>query len=102
MELNIDYWPEILQVIPTDDYKVYLYFNDGYIRLYDASDLVQKGIFKQLQENNLFVETCTVINHTLAWTPDRSYREDNCLDLDPVVLYKTCPIVEEPLHLFNL
>jgi len=98
----MNYWPEILQVIPTDDYKVYLYFNDGHIRLFDASELVQKGIFRQLQADNMFVKACTVINHTLAWTPDGSYRDDTCLDLDPIELYKTCPIVEEPLHLFNL
>lgn len=97
----MDFWPEILQVIPTKDYKVYLYFNDGLIRLYDASELVEQGVFKQLKEKNLFIEACTVINYTLAWTPDFSYREDTCLDLDPIVLYETCEVVDEPLHLFK-
>ena len=98
----MDYWPDVLQVIPTRDYKVYIYFDDGTIRLYDAAELVTKGVFQQLQNISEFMETCTVINHTLAWTPDRSYSEHTCLDLDPIVLYENCPIVDEPIELFLL
>ncbi len=97
----MDYFPEVIQVIPTDDYKVYLYFDDGTIRLYNASELVTKGIFRQLTINNLFYESCTVLNGTLAWTPDFSYDVSTCLDLDPIVLYETCPIVDEPAKLFR-
>jgi hypothetical protein len=97
----MDYWPEVLQVIPTHDYKVYIYFDDGTIRLFDAADILNKGVFKQLKQNNLFTDTCTVINHTLAWTPDKSYSEETCLDLDPINLYNTCPSVDGPIHLFK-
>ncbi len=98
----MEYYPEILQAIPAKDYKVYLYFDDGTIRLYDASELVTEGIFRQLTENNGkgFFEACTVLNGTLAWTPDLSYNEATCLDLDPTVLYETCPVVDEPVELF--
>ena len=96
----MDYWPEVIQVIPTPEYKVYIYFDDGTIRLYDASELVKKGVFKQLQKDNLFVTTCTVLNGTLAWTPDKSYSEETCLDVDPFVLYEKSPIVDEPIGLF--
>lgn len=96
----MDYYPAVIQVIPTSDYKVYIYFDDGTIRLYNASTLVTKGRFKQLQEKQLFIDTCTVINNTLAWTLDKSYSETTCLDLDPNSLYQNCPIVEEPLDLF--
>ena len=96
----MDYWPEVVQVIPTTDYNVYIYFDDGTIRLYDASKLVTQGVFKKLQQNNTFVETCTVLNHTLAWTLDKSYSENTCLDLDPINLYENCPIVDEPIELF--
>ena len=96
----MEYYPEILQVIPTYDYKVYIYFDDGTIRLYDASELIKQGVFRQLQHDDLFVETCTVINNTLAWTPDKSYSPWTCLDLDPTNLYNSCPIVEEPSGLF--
>jgi len=96
----MDYWPDIYQVIPTEDYKVYLYFDDGTIRLYDARELLNTGRFRQLLEDDLFMEGCTVINNTLAWTLDGSYSEETCLDLDPLVLYDSCPIVDEPHWLF--
>jgi hypothetical protein len=35
----MDYYPEVYQAIPTKDYKVYIYFDDGTIRLFDASEL---------------------------------------------------------------
>jgi len=97
----MEYWPDVLQVIPTEDYKVYIYFDDGTIRLYDATELLNLGQFGQLKNNNLFIERCTVINNTLAWTLDGSYSESNCLDLDPTVLYETCPVVDEPYWLFS-
>ena len=96
----MEYWPEVIQVIPMDNYMVYIYFDDGTIRLFDASKLITQGVFGVLQQDNLFVETCTVLNHTLAWTPDRSYREETCLDLDPINLYENCPIVSEPIKVF--
>ena len=96
----MDYWPEILQVIPVEGRKVYLYFDDGTIRLYDATDQLSKGRFRELLEGNLFYETCTVINHTLAWTLDGTYCETTSLDIDPTFLYETSPIVDEPHWLF--
>ena len=101
---TMDYWPDVLQVLPTVDYKVYIYFDDGTIRLYDATEQLKVGRFKQLLVDDMFMTACTVINNTLAWTLDFSYTDkgDNVLDLDPIQLYNTCPIVDEPLHLFNL
>jgi len=98
--MNTEYWPDVIQVIPTRDYKVYIYFDDGTIRLYDASELVTKGAFQKIKDIDAFMDTCTVINNTLAWTPDLSYSDETCLDLDPIVLYETCPVVEEPAELF--
>ena len=37
---------QVIQVLPTKDYKVYVYFADGKIKLYDASSLVEKGVSK--------------------------------------------------------
>ncbi|MCL6614996.1 MAG: DUF2442 domain-containing protein, partial [Firmicutes bacterium] len=58
---------QIVQVYPTDDYKVYLYFSDGKIKLFDATELVTKGVFQELKDKEKFKETCTVLNDTLAW-----------------------------------
>jgi hypothetical protein len=47
------------------------------------------------------METCTVLNGTLAWDIEGNYDTSRCLDLDPLVLYETCPDVEEPRELFQ-
>lgn len=87
---------KVVQVLPTSDYKVYIYFADGKIKLFDAKDLITKGVFKQLQDIDLFMNTCTVMNNTLAWDITGNYDPSNCLDLDPEELYISCPEVEEP------
>ena len=64
--------PEVIQVIPTDDYKVYVYMDDNTVRLYDAAPLIAKGgIFSRIQDIEIFKSTCTILNDTLAWKPVR-------------------------------
>lgn len=87
---------KIVQVYPTDDYKVYLYYVDGKIKLFDANELVEQGIFKQLKDKGIFKEACTVINDTLAWDLSGKRNPYECLDLDPEELYEKCPEVQEP------
>lgn len=89
-------FPKVVQVHPTDDYKVYIYFVDGKIKLFDANELVEKGIFKQLRDKDKFKEACTVINNTLAWDLSGKRDPHECLDLDPVELYENCPEVKDP------
>lgn len=91
-----------MEVIPTEDYKVYLYFDDGSIKLYDAEDIIDKGIFKILSDKKIFMETCTVLNGTLAWDVEGNYDTSKCLDLDQLELYNTCPNVGEPMELFGI
>ncbi|MDJ0306218.1 DUF2442 domain-containing protein [Dehalobacter sp.] len=57
---------KVIQVVPTNDYKVYIYFVDGKIKLFDASEIIKKGVFQQLQNIELFINSCTVLNDTLA------------------------------------
>lgn len=96
----MEYFPEVIQVIPTNDYKVYIYFDDGSIKLFDASDLIEKGVFKQLKDINMFINRCTVLNGTLAWDISGNYDSRECLDIDPFELYNLLE-VEEPIELFN-
>lgn len=100
--MDNNYFPEVIQVIPTEDYKVYIYFDDGSIKLYDSKDIIDKGIFQVLIDKEIFMETCTVLNGTLAWDIEGNYDNSKCLDLDPLELYNTCPDVEEPIELFEL
>jgi len=87
----------ILQVYPEENYQVYLYFNTGEVRLYDASEIVGKGVFKLLADKTFFLERCTVLNHTLAWDVSGNYDPTQCLDLDPDVLYEKSTRVEDSL-----
>jgi len=86
----------VVQVVPTNDFRVYIFFEDGKIKLFDASSLVTKGVFQKLQDISVFKDTCTVLNHTLAWDLEGKYDPTKCLDLDPEGLYNSSPDVIEP------
>ena len=92
-----EFWPCVVQVIPTDDYKVYAYFNDGTIRLFDAKPLIKKDtVFEPLEDLELFKEKLSVINDTVAWDMGGNRDARKCIDLDPFVIYEQ-PIVADPL-----
>jgi hypothetical protein len=78
----------VIQVKPTNDFKVYVYFNDGKIKLYDMTPLLGKGVFKQISDISVFIDKCTVLNHTLAWDIIGNFDENNCLDIDPESIYQ--------------
>ena len=77
------FFPEVLQVVPGDNYTVYAYFNDGTVRCYDASELV--------------MGTVTVMNGSLAWDLEGNRDATKCIDIDPFVLYES-PVVKDPLE----
>ena len=87
---------KVVQVYPTEDYQVYVYFINGKIKLFDAKNLLTKGVFQQLQDIKLFIDACTVMNDTLAWDISGKHDPSDCLDLDPEELYNSCPEVQEP------
>ncbi|RII35028.1 DUF2442 domain-containing protein [Clostridium chromiireducens] len=91
----MEYMPEVIQVRPTNDFKVYVYFDDGSVKLYDANELINKGIFIKIKDIDVFKETCTVLNGTLAWDLDGNYNENTCLDIDPFEIYENSPDVDE-------
>jgi hypothetical protein len=41
---------EVVQVIPTEDYKVYIYFDYGSIKLYDVKEIINKRVFTKLKD----------------------------------------------------
>lgn len=89
--------PKIVQVVPTKNYKVYVYFEDGKIVLYDVSHLLEKGIFEKLKDIDFFTENCTVMNDTLAWDVTGNRDTTQCIDIDPCMLYDL-PAVKESLN----
>ena len=43
-----DFIPEVLQAIPGAGYSIFVYFNDGTVRQYDASQLItQPSVFQK-------------------------------------------------------
>lgn len=87
----------VLQVYPTPDYKVYIYFSDGKVKLFDALPLIEKGVFRILKDRDFFLNRCTVLNKTLAWDITGDFNPSQCIDLDPVVLYRDSIEVNDPL-----
>ena len=57
----MDYYPEVIQVIPTEDFTVYIYFDDGNIKLFNAKELIGKGVFEPLKDIEKFLNTCKVL-----------------------------------------
>lgn len=80
--------PQLYQVLPTDDFKVYLYYDNGEIRLYDCQwTLNAGGVFEELKDINVFKELCTIMNGTLAFDTSRIRDPYNCIDLCPDTVY---------------
>ena len=88
----------VLQVVPTDDFQVYVYFSDGTIHLVDMKPTIATGtVFKPLQDPEFFKIRCTVMLGTLAWDISGDYDETRCVDLAPEWVY-AFPEVPDPLE----
>jgi hypothetical protein len=98
-KLDMRYFcPQVLQVIPTNDYKVYAYFNDGSVRLFDVRPLIKPNtVFEPLSDLHYFKETLAVINDTVAWDIGGNRDPSLCVDLDPFVIFDQ-PRVMDPLE----
>ncbi len=89
-------FPKVVQVIPEKDHTVYVYFEDGKIVHYDAKSMLELDVFVELKDIIVFVETCTVMNDTLAWDIKRNRDVTECIDIDPETLYEL-PCVDEKI-----
>lgn len=83
-----EYFPTVVQVIPSDDFHVQVFFDDGKIVDYDATLDIESDIFKPLREIEKFKDACTVMNGTLAWDISGKWDETECIDIDPFTLYE--------------
>jgi len=92
-----EFWPKVLQVVPTDDYKVYVYFNDGSVRLFDVKPLIKREtVFEPLFDLGFFKSKLAIINDTVAWDIGGNRNPQKCVDLDPFVIFEK-PAVSDPL-----
>ena len=91
---------QVVQVKARKDYKVYVYFSDGKIKLYNMKATIDKGgVFNKIANISEFIK-CTVMNGTLAWDLSGKFDESNCLDIDPETIYKEGLDVSDPLQEF--
>jgi hypothetical protein len=88
----------VIQVLPRKDFKVYVYFDDGKIKLYDMAPLLGKGVFQKISNLDDFMEKCTVLNGTLAWDVGGNFDIYNCIDIDPESIYEDGQDVGDPLN----
>lgn len=79
---------DIVQVVPFEDYTVYVYFEDGKIVCYNAKPLLNKMVFEPLKNIDFFMKACTILNGTLAWDVSGDRDCSKCLDIDPEMLYE--------------
>jgi len=92
------FWPKVLQVVPTDEYEVYVYFNDGSVRFFDVKPLIKPDtVFEPLHDIDFFKSKLTVINDTVAWDIGGQRNPRKCIDLDPFVIFER-PAVVDPLY----
>ena len=88
-------FPKVVQVIPMENYSVYVYFEDGKIVCYDMAQIIEKEVFRPLKDITVFKEACTVMNDTLAWDIGGNRDNTKCLDIDPDTLYDLPMTVEK-------
>ena len=92
----MDYTPEIVQVVPHEDYTVTVYFCDGKIVTYDAKPKLDQGVFQTLKDMAFFINNCKNMNDTLAWDLTGNNDPSECIDIDPDYLY-ALDYAEEPV-----
>lgn len=90
--MQMIYFPEIVQVVPHEDHTVSVYFSDGKIVCYDVRPLLDRGVFRALNNLDTFMNSCTIMNDTLAWDVNRTGDPYSCIDIDPETLYALEPI----------
>jgi len=72
--------PRVSKVVPIEKYKLLLTFTNNEKGIYDCSDLLDFGIFKELKEENYFNKV-SVKHGTIFWPhgqdicPDTLYLE---------------------------
>lgn len=76
--------PRVKKVIPTDDYKLILTFKNEEEAIYDCSDLLDFGVFKEFKDINYFkqafIEYGTVVwPHEQDICPDTLYLDSEHL-----------------------
>jgi hypothetical protein len=69
----------VVDVIPQNDYSLLLTFENGEKKIFQMSEYLDIGIFKELKNENIF-KTVHIAFDSIEWS--------NGIDLDPEELYQ--------------
>jgi len=67
--------PRVLSVMPMDEHKLFLTFDNGEKRIFDAKPLLTHGVFKRLKDKRFF-DLVKVDHGTILWPQDIEYCPD--------------------------
>lgn len=69
----------VVKVRPLDNYKLELTFKNNELRIFDMEPYLEKGIYKELKDKNIF-NSVKVSFDSIEWC--------NQVDIDPEFLYE--------------
>lgn len=78
-------YPTIIKVLPQENFQLLLTFDNGEKRVFDVKPYLNRGLFQELQNIDIFNTVKTSFD-TVEW--------DNEADLDPEILYRESKAVE--------
>lgn len=73
------YW-RVKKVEPRDDYTLALTFEDGQRKLFDMKPYLDKGVFRELRDKEMF-DTVRVCFSSVAWANDVDFDHEALYDL---------------------
>jgi len=83
-----DLGPRVTSVMPKNDYKLLLTFDNGEQRIFDATPLLSVKVFSPLRDKTFF-KRVRVLDGTIVWPED--------IDYCPDTLYMQSTAVTEPV-----
>lgn len=65
------------------------------MRKFDVKPLIkQGGVFQKIKNINVFKNTLTVLNGTVAWDIAGNRNEHECIDIDPMTIFES-PLISD-------
>lgn len=90
--------PTLYQVVPTDDFKVYLYYDNGEIKVYNCDFILTEGsAYDKIKNIENFKGLCTIMGKTLAFDISEVRDPYTCIDFCPDLLYQDSTKAEKDI-----
>ncbi len=67
--------PEVKSVEPLENHQLKLRFENSDLKIFDVSPYLNKGIFKELQDNNYF-KSVRVASGAVQWPHEQDFSHD--------------------------